>query len=51
MSRNTSLLSTVRLLTNNVCISCIIESSWVIHQSPGRKSDCEDVFVTLRVIE
>ena len=25
------------------CISCIIESSWAIHESPGEKPDCEKV--------
>ena len=43
MSRNTPLSSTVGLLSNAVCVSCIIESSWAIHESPGRKPDCEEV--------
>ena len=45
MSRNTPLTSTVGLLSNAVCISCIIESSWAIHESPGRKPDCEEIKV------
>ena len=43
MSRNISLLSTVGLLSTEVWISCIIESSWVIHELPGRQPDCEEV--------
>ena len=30
------------LISNAVCISCIIESSWAIHESPGRKPDREE---------
>ena len=43
MSRNTPLTSTVGLLSNAVCISCMIEISWAIHESPGRKPNCEEV--------
>ena len=43
MSRSTPLTSTVVLLSSAVCISCIIESSWALHESPGRKPDCERV--------
>ena len=41
MSRNTSLTSMVGLLSKAVCISCIIDSSCAIHESPGRKPDWE----------
>ena len=27
------------LLSNVVCISCIVYSNWAIHESPGRKPD------------
>ena len=43
MSRNKPLTSPVGLLSNAVCISYIIESSWAIHESPARKRDCEEV--------
>ena len=43
MSRNTPLTSTVGLLSNAVCISCITESSWAIHESRDRKPDSEEV--------
>ena len=43
MSRNRRLTSPVGLLSNAVCISCIIESSWAMHESPGRKPDCEEL--------
>ena len=42
MSRNTPLTSTVGLLSNAVCISYVIESSCAIHESPGRKPNCEE---------
>ena len=38
MSRNTPLKSSA-LSSKAVCISCIIESSCAIHESPGRKPD------------
>ena len=52
MSINTPLALTVALLSKAVCISCIIECSWAIHESPGKKPDCEEVkrVVTLKVI-
>ena len=43
MPRNTPRTSTVGLLSNAVCMPCIIESGWTIHESPGRKPDCEEV--------
>ena len=43
MSRNRRLTSAVGLLSNAVCISCIIESSWAMHESSGRKPDCEEL--------
>ena len=43
MSRNTPLTSTVGLLLNAVCLSYIIDSSWAIRESPGRKPDSEEV--------
>ena len=43
MSRSTSFTSTVGLLSNAVCISFIIESSWALHESPVRKHDCDEV--------
>ena len=42
LSRNTPLTSIIRLLSNAVCISSIIESNWTIHKPPGRKPDCEE---------
>ena len=39
MSRNTPLTSTARLLSKAVFISCIVDSSCAIHESPGRKPD------------
>ena len=39
MSRNTPLRSIVGLLSSAVSISCITESSWATHESPGRKPD------------
>ena len=43
MSRNRRLTSAVGLLSNAVCISCTIESSWAMHESSGRKPDCEEL--------
>ena len=43
MSRNTPLTSTVGLLSNALYISCITESSCAVHESLGRKLDCEEV--------
>ena len=37
----TRLTSTVELLPNVICISCVIGSNWKILESPGRKSDWE----------
>ena len=37
------LISRVSLLLNAVCISCIIDRSWAIHESTGRRPDCEEV--------
>ena len=45
MSRNTLLTWAILLLSNVVCISGIIDISWAIHKSPGRKRDCEEVEV------
>ena len=42
MSRNTPLTSAVAFLSNAVFSSCITESGWVIHESPGRNPDCEE---------
>ena len=42
ISRNTPLTSAVGLLSNAVYILCVIESSWAIHESPGRKADSEE---------
>ena len=39
----TPLASTVGLLSNAVCILCITESCWAIHESSGRNPDCEEV--------
>ena len=39
MSRNTPLTSTAGLLSKAVCISCIIDSSCAMHESPRRKTD------------
>ena len=39
MSRKTPLTSAVGLLSKAVYISCIIDSNWTIHESPGRKPD------------
>ena len=41
MSRNAPLTSTAGLLSN--AISYIIESTWAILESPGKKPDCEEV--------
>ena len=43
MSRNTPLTTTTGLLSKAVCISCIIDSTCAIHESPGRKPDRENV--------
>ena len=43
MSRNTPFASTVGLLSNAVCISCIIDSNWGIYESPDRKLGCKEV--------
>ena len=43
MSRNTPLTSSAGLFSKAVSYSCIIESSCAIHESPGRKRDCEGV--------
>ena len=45
MSRNTPLISAVGLLSNVACISCLIDSRWAINESPGGKSDCEEVLL------
>ena len=41
MSRKTPLTSTVGFSSNAVCISWIIDSSWAMHESPGRNPDWE----------
>ena len=41
--KKTPLASTVDLLSNAVCMLCIIESCWAIHESSGRNPDCEEV--------
>ena len=53
MSENTPLTLTVELLSNAAWILCIIENSYVIHESPGRKSDSQvsKKFVTFKIIE
>ena len=37
------LTSTVGLSSKADCISCIMDSSWAMHESPGRKPDWEGV--------
>ena len=37
--KKNTLTSTVGLLSKAVCISCIIDSNWVMHESTGRKLD------------
>ena len=39
MSRKTPLTSVVGFFSKAVCMSCIIDSNWVIHESPGIKPD------------
>ena len=39
----TPLTSAVGLLSKAVCISCIIDSNWALHESPGRKPEWEGV--------
>ena len=53
ISKNTPLISSVGLLTKLVCNSWIMARSWAIHESPGRKLDCESVkkFVTDKVVK
>ena len=43
MSKNTPLTSVRGLLSKLVCISWTIDKSWAIHESPGRKPDCQGV--------
>ena len=43
MSRKTPLTSAVGLLSKAVYISCIIDSNWTIHESPGRKPGWDGV--------
>ena len=43
MSESTPLTSTVELFSNAAWISRIIENSYAIHESPGRKSDSQVV--------
>ena len=45
MSRKTPFTSAVGLLSKAVYISCIIDSNWTIHESPGRKPDWDGVKV------
>ena len=45
MSRNTALTSKFGLLSNAGCISCIIESTWAIHESPGRKPEVKSLLL------
>ena len=45
MSRNTALTSKFGLLSNAGCISCIIESTWAIHESPGRKPEAKSLLL------
>ena len=42
-SKTIPLTSTVGLSSKADCISCIMDSSWAIHESPGRKPDWECV--------
>ena len=53
MSESTPLTSTVELFSNAAWISRIIENSYAIHESPGRKSDSQvsKKFVTFKIIE
>ena len=43
MSKKTSLTSAGGLLSKLVFISWIMDKSWAIHESPGKKTDCEGV--------
>ena len=43
MSRKALATSMVGLLSKAVCILCIIDSNWVIHESPGAEPDWEGV--------
>ena len=43
MSKEIPLTSIVGLSSKADCISCIMDSSWAMHESPGRKPDSEGV--------
>ena len=43
MSKKIPLTWTVGLSSKADCISCIMDSSWAMHESPGRKPDWEGV--------
>ena len=41
MSQKIPLISAVVFSSKADCISCIMDSSWAMHESPGRKPDWE----------
>ena len=43
MSKKIPLTSTFEISSKADCISCIMDSSWAMHESPGRKPDSEGV--------
>ena len=43
MSKMIPFTLTVGLSSKADCISCIIDSSWAMHESPGRKPDWEGI--------
>ena len=43
MFKKTPLISTVGFLSKADCISCIMDSSWSMHESSVRKPDWKDV--------
>ena len=51
MSKKIPLTWTVGLSSKADCISCIMDSSWAMHESPGRKPDWDKKFIMQKVFE